>query len=157
MEVEACPCLLYTSLRSEIARILGLTERKRMIQLGSGNLGRAIASNIDFGSCGFELMAIFDTNEFIVGSEIKEFPLLSLDKLETFCRQHRPTAAALCIPQEGAEELVPRLIELGITSFLNFSHYDIAIHFPHTAVVDVNIADSLMTLAYQAAALEEEF
>ena len=44
----------------------------------------------------------------------------------------------------------------GCASFLNFSHYDIDIEFSNVAVENVYIADSLMTLSYRAAALEEE-
>ena len=51
---------------------------------------------------------------------------------------------------------VPQLVELGVRSFLNFSHYDIDIEFSTVAVENVYIADSLMTLSYRAAALEEE-
>ena len=52
--------------------------------------------------------------------------------------------------------MVPQLVELGVRSFLNFSHYDIDIEFSNVAVENVYIADSLMTLSYRAAALEEE-
>ena len=145
-----------SALKGEIAQILGLDGHKKMILLGAGNLGKAIVGSLDFEGSGFDLLAIFDTNEWIIGSEIREYPVLSLDKLEDFCHEHHPQAAALCIPQEGAELLVPQLVELGIRSFLNFSHYDIDIEFSNVAVENVYIADSLMTLSYRAAALEEE-
>ena len=127
-----------------------------LILLGAGNLGKAIVGSLDFEGSGFDLMAIFDTNEWVVGSEIREYPVISTDKLEDFCHEHHPEAAILCIPQEGAELLVPQLVELGVRSFLNFSHYDIDIEFSNVAVENVYIADSLMTLSYRAAALEEE-
>lgn len=93
----------------------------------------------------------------MVGSEIREYPVISTDKLEDFRHEQiTPKAAILCIPQEGAELLVPQLVELGVRSFLNFSHYDIDIEFSNVAVENVYIADSLMTLSYRAAALEEE-
>ena len=145
-----------SALKNEIAGILGLTGHKKMIQLGAGNLGKAIAGSIDFKVTGFDLLAIFDTNEWIVGSEIRDFPVLSLDALEDFCHEHRPIAASLCIPIEGARLLVPQLVELGIRSFLNFSHYDIDVDYANVAVENVYIADSLMTLAYKTTALEEE-
>lgn len=145
-----------SALKEEIARILGLDGRKKMILLGAGNLGKAIVGSLDFEGSGFDLMAIFDTNEWVVGSEIREYPVISTDKLEGFCHEHHPEAAILCIPQEGAELLVPQLVELGVRSFLNFSHYDIDIEFSNVAVENVYIADSLMTLSYRAAALEEE-
>ena len=50
--------------------------------------------------------------------------------------------------------MLPELVELGIRSFLNFSHYDI--DYDNVAVENVYIADSVMTLSYKTAALEEE-
>ena len=90
-----------SALKGEIAQILGLDGHKKMILLGAGNLGKAIVGSLDFEGSGFDLLAIFDTNEWIIGSEIREYPVLSLDKLEDFCHEHHPQAAALCIPQEG--------------------------------------------------------
>ena len=145
-----------SQLCGEIEKILGIQKRHPCILVGAGNLGKAIVGSLDFEGSGFDLMAIFDTNEWVVGSEIREYPVISTDKLEDFCHEHHPEAAILCIPQEGAELLVPQLVELGVRSFLNFSHYDIDIEFSNVAVENVYIADSLMTLSYRAAALEEE-
>ena len=136
-----------SSLKGEVASILGLDGARKAILLGAGNLGKAIIGSLDFRASGFEMLAIFDTNEY---------PVLSLDKLEEFCHQHHPVAAILCVPKEGAEQMVPRLVELGVRSFLNFSHYDIDIDYQNVAVENVYLADSLMTLSYKTAALEEE-
>ena len=79
-----------SALKGEIAQILGLDGHKKMILLGAGNLGKAIVGSLDFEGSGFDLLAIFDTNEWIIGSEIREYPVLSLDKLEDFCHEHHP-------------------------------------------------------------------
>jgi redox-sensing transcriptional repressor len=57
--------------------------------------------------------------------------------------------AILCIPKEAAPSLVERLVACGISGFWNFSHYDIAYHYPQVAVENVHLGDSLMTLSYQ--------
>ena len=57
--------------------------------------------------------------------------------------------AVLCVPREAVSELSDRLYELGIRSFWNFSHYDIAIRHPDAIVENVHLNDSLMTLCYQ--------
>ena len=48
-------------IREGLARILRFSERKKVILLGAGNLGRAIAEHMDFEGKGFELAAIFET------------------------------------------------------------------------------------------------
>ena len=54
------------ALKIEIGRILGLDKITPTILLGAGNLGRAIASHINFESKGFKLVGIFDTNPAII-------------------------------------------------------------------------------------------
>jgi redox-sensing transcriptional repressor len=57
--------------------------------------------------------------------------------------------AVLCIPKEAAPQLVKRLIDCGVSAFWNFSHYDIAFHYPNVLVENVHLGDSLMTLSFQ--------
>lgn len=144
-----------SGLKTEIASILGINQSRGMIQLGAGNLGRAIASHIDFATSGFDLLAIFEVDPKLVGSHLGGHQILHVDEIEAFCRQQHPIAVSLCIPEEAAEDLVPRLIACGIKSFLNFTHYDIGIHYDNISVENVYIGDSLMTLAYKTAALEQ--
>ena len=58
-----------TGLRGEIGKILGLDKQTPMILLGAGNLGRALASHIDFHNRGFDLVGIFDANPELVGKK----------------------------------------------------------------------------------------
>lgn len=48
-----------SALREEIGKILGLDNLTPMILLGAGNLGKAIATHLDFRSKGFELIGAF--------------------------------------------------------------------------------------------------
>ena len=57
--------------------------------------------------------------------------------------------AVLCVPREAVNEISERLYRLGIRSFWNFSHYDVAVQFPDVIVENVHLNDSLMTLCYQ--------
>ncbi|MEG1614158.1 MAG: redox-sensing transcriptional repressor Rex, partial [Oscillospiraceae bacterium] len=86
------------SLHEEIGKILGVDRGFKMILVGAGNLGRAIATHIAFESRGFELIGIFDKNEAIIGEMIKGIPIRSVDVLDDFCKENLPVVAALCIP-----------------------------------------------------------
>ena len=56
--------------------------------------------------------------------------------------------AVLCLPADKAPEMVDTLVELGIKSFWNFSHYDILRKYPDLNVANVHLSDSLMTLSF---------
>ena len=75
--------------------------------------------------------------------------LFHIDQLESFCAEHKPEVAVLCVPRSGAEELSGRLVSLGIKGFWNFSHYDLSVPYPEVVVENVHLGDSLMSLGYR--------
>ncbi len=135
-------------LKDSIADILGLKEPQKAVLIGAGNLGKAIATHLNFEHFGFKLIGVFDKKESVTGRIINDVPVRHIDGLENFCRDNKPTAAILCIPKEEAQKVVTLLISLGIKGFWNFSHYDISVNHKGIAVKNVHLSDSLMTLRY---------
>jgi len=136
-------------LREEIGKILGLDRKFKTILVGVGNLGRAFSANIDFAGSGFELCAMFDNNPAVIGTVINGVTVKDGAEIESFCGENNPDVAILCVPSEAAQQLADRLITCGITSFWNFTHYDIKLDHPEAVVESVHLADSLMALCYQ--------
>lgn len=132
----------------EFAGILGLNELKTAILIGAGNLGRAVASQMSFEDKGFRLIGIFDCDPLYKGIKIREIPISADDAIADFCHEHHPDMAVLCLPADKAPEMVDTLVELGIKSFWNFSHYDILRKYPELNVANVHLSDSLMTLSF---------
>ena len=143
-------------LQSEIANILGLNSGVPAVLIGTGNLGRAIATYIDFSARGFKLLGLFDRDPELIGQTLGKLKVQSADTLEEFCKKNRPVAAVLCIPKEEAKALVENLLSWGITAFWNFSHYDIKVTHREAIVENVHLGDSLMTLCYQINNREED-
>ena len=136
-------------LHSVISKILGIDAENKAVLIGAGNLGKAIASHIDFNKRGFRLIGVFDSNPEKFGKGIAGLTVSGIDTIETFCKANNPVCAILCIPKKAAQEIAPKLIELGIKGFWNFSHYDFAVNRDSSIVVEnVHLTDSLMTLAY---------
>ena len=143
-----------SALREEIGKILGLSLPKKTILIGAGNLGRAILAHMAFAEKGFSIVGIFDRDEDFSGEVLEGIPIRHTDELEQFCQKEKPTVAILCVPKMASQDLVRRLVELGIKGFWNFSHYDIGVYYPDVAVENVHLGDSLMTLCYEMQALE---
>lgn len=143
------------TLYNEIGKILGVDRGQKTILIGAGNLGRAIASHMSFEERGFHLIGIFDCNEALAGQMVRGIPIRHADLLDDFCKEHHPVVAVLCIPSEKAEEITSQLVNLGIRGFWNYTHLDIAAHYPDVAVENVHLSDSLMTLSYQLSSSEE--
>ncbi len=139
---------MVDQLYDEIGRILGMDQLTPAILLGVGNLGTAVGNHIEFKTRGFNLIGLFDDNPELVGDSRADMTIRSTDELETFCREHKPEMAVLCIPKEAAPRLVETLVNCGIKGFWNFSHYDILHDYPDVIVENVHMGDTLMTLSY---------
>lgn len=136
-------------LRAEISAILKINGDRRVILIGAGNLGRAIAAHINFEKYGFKLIGIFDRDASALSGTIAGITVSPMEKLKSFCMESSPEMAILCIPPEGAKETVSELMSCGISAFWNYSHYDIHGDFPEATVENVHLSDSLMILSYE--------
>ena len=136
-------------LHREIASILGLDASLKTIVIGAGNLGRAIATHMEFDKRGFSLIGIFDNKEAICGQLVRGLPVRHIDSLDDFCRELRPQIAVLCVPKDAAKDLADQLISLGIKGIWNFSHYDLSVIHPEIPIENVHLSDSMMTLCYR--------
>lgn len=135
-------------LQSEIGRILGLDRLQRLIIVGAGNLGRAIATQISFEERGFKLIGLFDVKESVVGQMVAGMPIRNVADLDEFCRAELPTVAVLTVPFDAAPAIGAQLVKLGIKGLWNFSHYDFGNRYENVSVENVHLGDSLMTLRY---------
>ncbi len=138
-----------SQLKEEIGKILGLDKKLNAILLGAGNLGKAVATHMNFSRQGFELSAVFDKNESVVGTMLRGITIMSDDEIERYCNNNRVDAAFLCLPRNSVKPLIDKLYSLGIKSFWNFSHYDIKNDYSDAIVENVHMSDSLMTLCYR--------
>ncbi|MCL2637891.1 MAG: redox-sensing transcriptional repressor Rex [Oscillospiraceae bacterium] len=135
-------------LRREIGAIIGVERRAPAILIGAGNLGKAITYFFDFPKYGCELVGIFDINPQLDGTEIAGISVRNMTKLTAFCTKNKPEIAILCIPKASAPAVCETLVESGVRAFLNFSHYDINLHFDGIIAENVHMGDSLLTLVY---------
>ncbi|MBR1663252.1 MAG: redox-sensing transcriptional repressor Rex [Ruminococcus sp.] len=136
-------------LHTQIGRILGVDRKFSTILIGAGNLGRAIASHINFESRGCLLIGMFDSNPKMTGKAVAGSTVRHTDELEFFCRTHKPEVAVLCIPKDNTQAIAEQLVGLGVKAFWNFSHYDLSVDHENIVVENVHLGDSLLTLTYR--------
>lgn len=136
-------------LKAEIEKILGLDCIHSAILLGAGNLGRAIATHLNFEQLGFKLTAIFEKDERLVGTMLRGIRVLPDDEIGAYLQENEIDTAMLALPKDSVEKLIDKLYALGVRNFWNFSHYDIAKRYDDVVVENVHLSDSLMTLCYR--------
>ena len=129
--------------------LFGNGDRLPTILIGCGRLGKAVSRFITTDTNGYRLIAAFDVAQNEVGREINGIQIRYIDELESFCAEHHPKVAVLCVPRDGAQQVSGRLVDLGIEGFWNFSHYDLSVPYPDVVVENVHLGDSLMSLGYR--------
>lgn len=133
----------------EITNLLFSEKKLDTILIGTGRLGRAISGYLTAEAKGYQLIAAFDKNPEEIGRQLSGVNILDIADLESFCKEHHPEVAVLCIPRQSAQELAPSLVALGIKGYWNFSHYDLSVVYDGITVENVHLGDSLISLGYR--------
>ena len=135
------------ALHKEIGNILGLNKIYNAVLVGAGNLGQAIANYAGFRKAGFEIKALFDANPRMIGLKIRDFEVLDSENIESFVKENNIDIAILCIPKNGAQDIVDRLVNVGVKGIWNFAPIDLEV--PKGVIVEnVNLTEILFTLSY---------
>jgi AT-rich DNA-binding protein len=135
------------SLFNEISIILGLDQEYKMVILGAGNLGQAIANYTHYYKEGFKVCAMFDVNPKIIGLKINDIEVLDYEVLENYLVNNSIDIGIICTNKDSAQEVVDKLSDGGIKGIWNFATTDLVIR-DDIAIENVHLSDSLHSLAY---------
>ncbi len=141
-------------LYEEIGKILGLDQEHRLIIIGAGHLGQALANYGNFGRRGFHFCGIFDADEKKVGTKVGDLTVSPMKEMENFVRKNAVDIAVLAIPKTEAADVAGRLVSCGIRGIWNFAHMDLNVP-ENVQVENVHLSDSLMRLSYNLTAYED--
>lgn len=142
-------------LHKAIADIMGLSQNYKLIIIGAGNLGHALANYAGFARRGFHVVGMFDVHPELVGETAGGIPIEHIDNLESFCKKEKPEIAVLTVPKEAAVSVAERLPGLGIKGIWNFSYMELPV--PKGIYVEnVHLSASLMTLSQHITADKRE-
>lgn len=144
-----------SELKEHIGEILGLDRPHRMIVLGAGSIGTAVARYPTFAREGFVTMAMFDVDEAKIGSKVGEVPVYSMEQLESYLSANTVDMAVLALPASVAQDTLDRLVKCGVQAVWNFAPTDLN-HDKNTIVVNVHLSDTLQILSYKMAHADDQ-
>lgn len=136
------------SLYNEIAKILGLNTVHKMVIVGAGNLGQALANYEDFEAHGFKILALFDVNPRLIGLKIRDIPILDVDEMDYFINQNDIDIAVIAVPSDRAPKVAEILSRTSVRGIWNFSTAEITTR-KDIIIENVHLIDSLFTLSYR--------
>ena len=135
-------------LYEEIGKLIGLDTKHKMVIVGAGNLGQAIANYGNFKNRGFEITALFDKNKDLIGKKTANYEIKDIVNLYDYIKENNIEIVALTLPKEPAKIIAEKLVECGVKAFWNFAHTDLK--FSNDVIVEnVHLSESLMKLTYR--------
>ena len=134
---------LATSLR----KILGLGREWRVIIVGAGKIGAALAQYRGFRERGFTVVGVYDVDAARLGRTLDGNVVRDQSELEHDIARLKPEMALLAVPAEAAQPLVDRLAKAGIRAILNFAPTPLVAP-DQVTVRSVNMALELEILSY---------
>ncbi|HEX7653450.1 MAG TPA: redox-sensing transcriptional repressor Rex, partial [Verrucomicrobiae bacterium] len=134
-------------LSAKISEELGTSSLQPVILVGVGNLGLALISYRGFEKEGFEILAGFDADPDRKRDKKTTLPILPMEAMPKYVRDHNVRMAILSVPVAVAQEVANTLINCGVTGILNFAPIVLAV--PEEVMVNnVNLAIELENLSY---------
>ncbi len=134
-------------LHAKIASILGIDRGHKMIIVGAGHLGYALANYGNFQKRGFELVGLYDTSSDIIGTNIAGITVEDYADIVTSLKNNMADIAILTVPKSVVASVADTLVQNGVRALLNFTSTELNLP-PYIKIENVHISDTLMTLSY---------
>lgn len=109
------------SLVDEIRKILRTSGQHNIALFGAGHLGRAIASSDIFADHGFDVVAMFDVDPKVVGTELGSLRVRDIGELAQVVGEQEIVVGVLAVPPDAAQEVADQLVEAGVRIIFNYS------------------------------------
>jgi redox-sensing transcriptional repressor len=135
------------ALAAKLRDILGIGREWRVIIVGAGKIGAALAQYRGFLQRGFHLVGLFDNDPARVGKKWDGVIVRDMAKFEKDVRAIRPHIAIVTVPADAAQGVVDRLTKAGVRAILNFAPISVQAK-PDVTVRTVNMALELEVLSY---------
>ena len=142
-------------LTDHLQEILGLRQEWRVIIVGAGKIGAALANYRGFRQRRFTVIGVYDNDPAKVGSSWGAASIRAMEALEGDIARDGAQIAVLAVPGEHAQAVVDRLVGAGIRAILNFAPAQLVVP-EHVAVQSVNMAMELERLSFALANSDQD-
>ena len=87
-------------LYDEISAILGLDKKYKMVIMGAGNLGQAIANHTYYYKTGFVVDSIFEVNPRLIGIKINDIEVRDYEDIVEYVEENDIDIGVICTTKE---------------------------------------------------------
>jgi redox-sensing transcriptional repressor len=134
-------------LLSQIDRVLGVEHDWPLIVVGIGHLGTALVNSEGFSTRGFRILALFDADPAVIGTEVRGLTVRPVEALGSVAPVSPSTMGVVATPAQAAQAVTNALVEVGVTAILNFAPQVLRVP-PGVRLRHVDLATELQVLSF---------
>lgn len=108
-------------LSSRLRKILGLEREWRVIIIGAGKIGAALAQYHGFAERGFRITAIYDNDPQKIGREVDGLTIRPVECLPTDAESSEAEIAVIAVPASAAQAVADLVVDAGIQAIMSFA------------------------------------
>lgn len=136
----------------QLRMILRLNQEWRVVLVGAGYLGHALALYNGFQHRGFRISWVFDNDPEKIGSSLGELVVRDVATLKEVVEQEDAQVAIIAVPAAVAQEIAELLVDAGIRAILNYA--PINLNVPSS--VHVQYSDPVLQMQRMTYYLQDE-
>ena len=134
-------------LTQRMRRILGLERDWRVVIVGIGKIGSALAQYEGFQQRGFRVVGLYDSDPAKIGREVYHLTVQPIESIAEENRERPVDIAVIAVPASAAQRVVDQVVAAGITGIMSFA--PIQLHVPADVTLNtVNMAMELERLSF---------
>lgn len=136
-------------LSDTLRAFLGIADPRRVVIIGAGHLGTALADYPGFADRGFDVVAVLDSAESVVGRRVGSRTVEHISSLDTIVAERSAQMAVVTVPASAAAEVCAHAVRAGIGAILNFAPVVVTVP-PTVQFRQVDLATELQVLAFRS-------
>jgi len=134
-------------LLARLTEIMHLDRQHRVVIVGAGNLGSALAGYCGFVLSPFWVVGIFDNNSSKIGRRLWDLEILDVQRLPEANKDLRANMGLIAVPADAAQQAADLLVEGGVRAILNFAPKMLEVR-AEVALRNVDLTRELEVLCY---------
>lgn len=109
------------ALATKLSDLIRLDSEHRIVIVGMGNLGTALARFPAFNSASFRVVAAIDSDPSKAGKRVGRLSIAPMSDLAEQVRTNGATMAILAVPADAAQAASDACVGAGVSAILNFA------------------------------------
>ena len=134
-------------LEAVLSDVLGAGHIHRVVIVGAGLMGRALALHADFEEYGFKTVAILDVDPKIIGEAVGSVTVKPMTALGRIVKRWDVDIGIIAVPAAAAQPVADKLVAAGIRGLMNLAHTHLSIP-DNIYVVEARLIARMQEIAY---------